>query len=96
MLIRKKIKVGSKYIDALTLNLGTKNLIILRGSKGYVMCGYLNLSVARKFKDAAVKITGITNVEEALRTVVRTCTPAARCMGIYKGQPIREVLKVIA
>ncbi len=91
-----KIKIGGKYIEAFLLSLQSKNLILLRGSRGYVMCGYLNLKAAERFKDAAIKITGISTIEEALKTSVHSCTSSARRLGIYKGQPIKEVLKIIA
>ena len=91
-----KIKIGGKYIEAFLLSLQSKNLILLRGSRGYVMCGYLNLKAAERFKDAAIKITGISTIEEALKTSVHSCTSSARKLGIYKGQPIKEVLKIIA
>ena len=91
-----KIKIGGKYIEAFLISLQSKNLILLRGSRGYVMCGYLNLKAAERFKDAAIKITGISTIEEALKTSVHSCTSSARKLGIYKGQPIKEVLKIIA
>lgn len=69
---------------------------MLKGSKGYVMCGYLNSGAAQKFKDAAIKITGVSNISEALNTSVYSCTSAARKLGIYPSQPIKEVLKIIA
>ena len=96
MFKRKKIKVGKKYIEAVWVKLQSKNLILLNGSRGYVMCGYLNLSAAEKFKDAAVKITGVSTIEEALKSTVHSCTGIARKAGIYKGQPIKEVLRIIA
>lgn len=92
----KKIKVGKKYIEAIWVNLQSRNFILLRGSRGYVMCGYLNLRAAEKFKDTAVKITGVSTIEEALRSSVHSCTSTSRRLGIYKGQPIKEVLKIIA
>ena len=91
-----KIKIGGKYIEAFLISLQSKNLILLRGSRGYVMCGYLNLKAAEKFKDVAIKITGISTIEEALKTSVHSCTSSARKLGIFKGQPIKEVLKIIA
>ena len=90
-----KIKIGGKYIEAFLISLQSKNLILLRGSRGYVMCGYLNLKAAEKFKDVAIKITGISTIEEALKTSVHSCTSSARKLGIFKGQPIKEVLKII-
>ena len=91
----KKIKIGGKYIEAVCVGLLSKNFILLRGAKGYIMCGYLNLKVARKFKDVAVKITGVSSIEDALKATVHSCTPQAGKLGIYKGQSIKDVLKII-
>ena len=59
------------------------------------MCGYLNLKAAQKFGDVAVKIVGVSNIEDALKTTVHSCTSAAKKLGISKGQPVREALKLI-
>lgn len=96
MLKRKIIRIGNVSIEAFLINLASKNLILLKGKKGYVMCGYLNLKVAEKFKDVAVKVTGISSIEDSLKTVVHSCTSSAKKLGIYKGQPIKEALRLIA
>lgn len=96
MITAQNIKIGSKNIKAVLIPLAQKNLIVLRGSKGYVMCGYLNLKVAEKFKDAAVKIVGVTSIAEALKANVFACSPCARRLGISKGQKIKDVLRIIA
>lgn len=96
MVITKKIKVGKKYIAALAVKLLSKNLILLRGSKGYVMCGYLNLSAANKFKDVAIKIVSASTITEALNARVHSCTYSAERVGIYKNQSIKDVLRIIA
>jgi len=92
----KKIKVGNGYIEGFLIKLSSKSLILLRGSKGYVMCGYLNLKVAEKFKDIAIKVTGISSIQQAVDANVCSCTSSARKLGISKGQPVKEVLKIIA
>jgi uncharacterized protein YunC (DUF1805 family) len=96
MLKHRKIRAGKKYIEAIWIKLQGKNFILIRGSRGYVMCGYLNLKAAEKFKDAAVKITGVSTIEEALKAAVHSLTSPARKLGIYKGQPVKEVIKIIA
>jgi uncharacterized protein YunC (DUF1805 family) len=93
---QKRIKIGKKSVEAFAIRLLSKTFVLLRGSKGYVMCGYLNLKTAQKFGDVAVKITGVTTIEEALKAKVHFCTPAAKRLGIHKGQPIKEALKIIA
>ncbi len=96
MYAHRKIKVGSKTVEALAMTLLSKNLVLLRGSKGYIMCGYLNMRAAGKFKDAAVKITGVSTIEDALRATVDSCTLPARRLGVFKGQPVLEALRLIA
>lgn len=81
---------------ALELKLLDKKLIVLRGSKGYIMCGYLNLKAAEKFKECAAKITGISTIREALRANIHSCTQPAKRLGIYKGQPVKEALAIVA
>jgi len=96
MCCSKTIKAAGKNIRSFLLKLGRKNLIVLLGSRGYVMCGYLNLKAADKFGDLAVKITGVSNIREALRARVHSLSRAAKRAGIKKGQAIKDVLKIIA
>jgi len=95
MIVQRKIKVGKKYAQALKCPLGTKNLIVIKGKSGYIACGYIDLSIAAKFNEVAVKISGVSNIKEALSAQVDSCTVNAKKMGIYKGQPIKDVLKII-
>lgn len=92
----EKIKAGKKYITALLVPLQKKKLIVLRGKHGYVMCGYLNLKVAEKFDDVAVKIVGVSSLNDAFRASVHSCTSAAARLGIKKGQPVKDILAKIA
>lgn len=91
----KKIKVGEKYITALCLPLQKKNLIVLKGEHGYIMCGYLNLEAAEKFEEVAVKITGVATLDDALNASVHSCTSAASRLGIKEGQPVKDILSKI-
>lgn len=96
MLVSRKIKVGKKYVLGLCLKLSSKSLIVLSGRKGYVMCGYLNLAAANKFKDVAIKISGVSNLKEALSAKVHSTTQMAKKIGIRRNQLIKDVLKIIA
>jgi uncharacterized protein YunC (DUF1805 family) len=95
VLKRKKINIGKKHIEAILIGLQKKNLILLKGGKGYVMCGYLDLKVAQKFNDVAIKIIGVSSIEQALKTTIHSCTLPAIKLGIRKGQSVKEALKLI-
>jgi uncharacterized protein YunC (DUF1805 family) len=92
----KKVKVGKKSIDAFCIRLLDKNFVLLKGSKGYVMCGYLNLKTAEKFHDVAVKIIGVSAIEDALKARVHSCSFAAKKLGISLGQKVSKALRIIA
>jgi uncharacterized protein YunC (DUF1805 family) len=59
------------------------------------MCGYLNLKVAEKCKDVAIKITGVSSIQEALKAKVHSSTSVAQRLGMVKGKPIKEILKEV-
>jgi len=92
---RKTIIISKRPIEALAVKLQSKTLVLLRGANGYVMCGYLNLKVAEKFKDAAAKVVGVSSIDDALSSTVHSCTSAARKLGIRKGQPVKEALALL-
>jgi len=83
-------------IEAVCITLQSKNFIVLRGAKGYIMCGYLNMDAANKFNDVAVKITGVASIEEALKASAAELSTAAAAAGIKIGQPVKEILELIA
>lgn len=92
----KRLKAGPGYVDAVCVKLLSKNFILLRGSKGYVMCGYLDMKTADKFKDVAVKITGVSTINEALKAKAASASAAAKRIGLYKNEPVRSILKKIS
>jgi uncharacterized protein YunC (DUF1805 family) len=96
MMQHREIKAGKKRIEAFLIPLLEKNLILLKGSRGYIMCGYLNLNAARMFREVAVKVTGVKTIDDALKARVHSCSPAAARLGISKGQPVKAALKIIA
>ncbi|MDP8216709.1 MAG: DUF1805 domain-containing protein [Candidatus Kaelpia imicola] len=94
-MIKEMIKVGDSFIEAVSIELDNHNLIVLRGSRGYVMCGYLSMDAADNFGDVAIKITGIRTIQEALNTEAEEVSREAKNIGIYEGQSINEILELI-
>jgi uncharacterized protein YunC (DUF1805 family) len=95
MLKKKIIKIGKKKIGAVAIRLLSKTFILLKGDRGYIMCGYLNLKAAQKFRDAACKIVGVATIEDALKAKIHSCTTQARKLGIAPGDTVRVALKKI-
>jgi len=91
----KILKVGSKTAEAIRFKIGAKNLIVIKGRRGYVMRGYLDLKTADKFNEAAVIVSGVSTISDMIKGRVFNLSSEAKKLGIYKNQPIRDVLEII-
>jgi len=96
MLEHKILKTGGKTLEAIRFKIGTKNLIVIKGRHGYVMCGYLNLKTADKFNEAAVVVNGVSTISGMIKARAFAVSSCAKKLGIRKNQPIQDVLKIIA
>lgn len=70
-------------------------LLILRGKKGFIMCGYLDIRVAEKLGLIAARVVGVSGIEEMLEKEIVEATEKARSTGIREGMKVREVLEHI-
>jgi uncharacterized protein YunC (DUF1805 family) len=68
-------------------------LLVIRAPRGFVMCGYLDISMAERLDDIAVKVTGVRNFEDVLASGVVEVTKAAADLGIEVGMPARAALE---
>lgn len=79
------VSVGKKQAQGVEIQLGKASLVMVVGSKGYLMCGYLNLETAEKLGDCAAIITGVKTIEDLLKAPVVSLTSRAKKAGIRKG-----------
>lgn len=70
------------------------NMILIQCDRGYLMCGYLNLSAAEKFGDAAVLVGG-ADFAAVLANPIRGMTTAAAELGVTKGMSGAEAAAVL-
>ncbi len=67
-------------------------LLVIRAKKGFVMCGYLNIDVASKLGDVAVRVTGVKTFEDVLNAKAVEVSEAAKKLGISVGMSAGEAL----
>lgn len=96
------IKSVSKLIDldkgkatGFLIELGAAPLILIKVKKGYVMCGYLNMSAANKLGDIAARVTGVKNFDEVLNADVVELSENAKKIGLKEGIKARDFLNAI-
>ena len=88
----EEIKLGNGSALGLKMDMEHAPLLVIRARKGFVMCGYLNMDVANKLGDAAVRVTGVKSFEDVLNAKAVDVSEAAKKLGITIGMPAREAL----
>lgn len=71
---------------------GGPPLLLIKGEKGFVMCGYLDVDVAERVGLAAAIVTGVSSFEDVLNAEIKVATSKAKELGLEPGQIVREVI----
>ena len=92
----KIIEINGKKIVGFEIDLpNAPPLILFRGDKGFIMCGYLDIKVAEKLGLVAARITGVKNIEEALDKTISEATSKAMEQGVKLGAKVKDILKTL-
>ncbi len=70
-------------------------LLVIRAGCGFVMCGYLNMDIANKLGDVAVRVTGVRSFEDVLGAKAVEVSEAAKKRGVSAGMTAKEVLNLM-
>jgi uncharacterized protein YunC (DUF1805 family) len=74
---------------------GAPPLILIRGARGVLFCGYLNTEVAERLGLAAAIVSGVKNFEEMLDKPVTYSTSKANELGVKPGMSGRDALNLL-
>jgi uncharacterized protein YunC (DUF1805 family) len=84
-MIIEQVKLKNQTAIGVKLELGNAPLLIIKVEKGYLMCGYLNISVSSKLGDVAARVTGVKSFEDMLNAKISELSEAAQKMGFKEG-----------
>jgi uncharacterized protein YunC (DUF1805 family) len=68
-------------------------LLIARGAKGMLACGYINPATCEKTGEACAIVTGVKSFDDMLEAEVIAVSEAAQILGVEVGQSGREALE---
>lgn len=68
-------------------------LLILKGRKGVLACGYLNIETFNKTGEAAAIVTGVRTHEDMVTSKLIAVSAAARSIGLEVGMTGEDALK---
>ncbi|MBT3564907.1 YunC family protein [Pseudomonadales bacterium] len=68
-------------------------LLVIKGSKGLLACGYVNVKTCNKTKEACAIVSGVMNHNEMLVAKVNAVSPPAQALGVTVGMTGAEALE---
>ncbi len=86
---------GSKY-EYIRVPMSKAPLLLLKGRKGFVMCGYLNLEAANKLGDCAVRVSGVNDLKTLLDSKASGVSEEAKKLGISEGQKVSDFIHLLS
>ncbi|RLG80831.1 MAG: DUF1805 domain-containing protein [Thermoprotei archaeon] len=87
------LRVNGKSLVGIKVELpNAPPLLVVKGEKGFVMCGYLNMHVVEELGVLAAIVKGISSIDELLEKEIAESTSKAREHGIFPGAKVKQIL----
>jgi uncharacterized protein YunC (DUF1805 family) len=88
-----KLVVDGKTFQAMKSTLPElPPLLLIKGEKGFIMCGYLNIEVAEKLGAAAATVSGVNSFTDVLNAEIKAATSNAKKLGVEPGKKVKTVI----
>ena len=71
---------------------GGPPLLLIKGEKGFVMCGYLSPDVAERVGLAAAIVSGVSSFDDVLNAEIKVATSKAKELGVEPGMIVKKVI----
>lgn len=78
------------------VKLPNADFLLILGSRGYIMCGYLNMATAEKKGDAACMVTNVKSFGDVLNSGIVSVSSKARELGVREGMSGKEALELLS
>jgi uncharacterized protein YunC (DUF1805 family) len=88
----EQIDLGKGVALGIKIDLNVAPILLVKATRGFVMCGYLNMEAAEKLGDVAARVSGVSTFEDVLNAKVQQATTKAKGLGVREGMTGREAL----
>ena len=87
------VTINGQTLDAVAFPTENSVVLMIRGKKGLLGCGYLSVATADKTGDAVAIVSGVKNYDDMLKANVKAVSAAAAALGVAAGMTGKEALE---
>jgi uncharacterized protein YunC (DUF1805 family) len=92
----REILIDDKKATGIEIELPGAPLLLAKGLKGFVMCGYLDLHTAERVNAPAAIVRGVKTLDDLLTAPVVAVSAAAASLGVKPGMTGYEALELFS
>ena len=70
-------------------------LLIIKGSRGYLACAYIDVDTCNKTGEACAIVSGVSSHNDMLRAKIKYASDAARELGIEEGMSGAKAIELL-
>ena len=87
------VTINAQTLDAVAFPTEHSVVLMIRGKKGLLGCGYLSVATADKTGDAVAIVSGVKNYDDMLKAEVKAVSAPAAALGVAAGMTGKEALE---
>ena len=88
----EQINLEGHLLEGYAIPTENTSILLIKAEHGFLGCGYFSLATAEKVGDAAVIVSGVSDLDAMLAAKVKAFSPAAAALGVTEGMTGREAL----
>jgi len=89
------IEVAGKNFTGIKVDTQPAPIVIIKGERGFIMCGALSIEAANKTGMTAASVSGVKTFDDLLNKEIGNVSAKARELGIKEGMLGRDALKLL-
>ena len=90
-----QVEINGKIFEGYTINLPNAKLLLIKGNKGILACGYLNLETVDKLQDVMAIVRGVNSYNDMLNAQVVAVSQVAAALGVNTSMTGLEALEMM-
>lgn len=90
----KEVSINWKGLDKGKIDLGLP-LLTIKGSKGFLACGYVNVETCNKTQEACAIVSGVKTHDDMLKAEIKAVSEKAKSLGIAPGMTGEAALDIL-
>ena len=89
------VKIENQDFAGVEIPTPTANILMIKGQKGFLGCGYFDIETANKLNEAVAIVTGVKSYDDMLAAKVIKVSAAAQELGVKLDLTGKEALLLL-